>query len=104
MEAFRYCCESNCKDPRDKIYGLQVLIPTRQRVIVDYSLTAMQVFLSTVGKLLDPRTGGSMNEYDSMDLVRLAQTMNLAWMMILRRFSGQKARAQNQSHPVNSSM
>jgi hypothetical protein len=42
-----------CQNPRDKIYGLQGLVTAEERIEVSYSLSAREVFLNTVDKILE---------------------------------------------------
>jgi hypothetical protein len=44
---------NHCQDPRDRIYGLQGLVAAEERIEISYSLSAREVFCSTVDKMLE---------------------------------------------------
>lgn len=43
--------DSKCEDPRDKIFGLQSLLPWNLRTKIDYSRTPIDIFVETVAQL-----------------------------------------------------
>jgi hypothetical protein len=78
IEAFKYCCNSECKDLRDKVYGLQALVVQDERVVVDYSMSVNDVFISAMSKLLERgERRGWWLESVSDDLSHLALAMGL---------------------------
>jgi hypothetical protein len=46
----QFTCGSKCEDPRDQVYGLQALVRENQRLEVDYSKAALDVWLDTVAR------------------------------------------------------
>ncbi|KAJ9655310.1 hypothetical protein H2201_008830 [Coniosporium apollinis] len=42
-----------CKEPKDRVYGLLGLVPERSRVIVDYSKTMEQIFFDVLRKVIE---------------------------------------------------
>ena len=63
-----FACE--CSDPRDKIFGLQSLIPTEERMKIDYSLSWTELSLRVLSDLTAryqwPRLVGSRNWFRTL--------------------------------------
>lgn len=45
-------CDKECKDPRDKVYGLMALVQPSSQVEIDYTKSAHQVFLDAVMSMI----------------------------------------------------
>lgn len=52
-ECIRSHCESDCHDPRDKVYGLLGLTPEKWRVHVDYTKEVLEVYFDAVAALYE---------------------------------------------------
>lgn len=73
--AFSLVQWTKCHDLRDKVYGLQGLLPSKYRIPVDYTLSDLHVFLMAIEKW-DPQgkiQGGNMSYF-----TRIGE---LAWAM-----------------------
>lgn len=69
---------NRCQDPRDKILGLQAIVAYEERVEIDYTKTAEQVFIDAVAIVL---VGGWWDSHGTEYLATLAQDMGVhAWL------------------------
>jgi hypothetical protein len=85
IEAYKYCCNSECNDPRDKVYGLQAILRRGQRVSIDYSRSAKEVFFSVMSKFSE---SGKWMEAVIYDMAYLARAMGLEMDKDLARALG----------------
>jgi hypothetical protein len=53
LDALRLFGQSECADPRDKVYGLMGIEHETQRVVVDYSKAVCDVYLDTAIAILE---------------------------------------------------
>lgn len=49
---------SQCKDPRDKVFGLLGIVPVEQRIDIDYDLNASTVFRNAIKAVCDSQESG----------------------------------------------
>jgi hypothetical protein len=71
-DAIANCCQSECQDPRDKVYGLQGLLVESQTVTIDYHKSIKHVFIDAA--VILPLCGGSAG-----GLLALARSMGIEY-------------------------
>ena len=57
---------SECADARDKVYGLPSLVRSSRVIHVDFSLTPVDVFYTTVRKIVQDETLMNLNSHVHM--------------------------------------
>jgi hypothetical protein len=82
QECFSRYCQNNCRDPRDRVYGLVGLTPERWRLRIDYTKTVLEVYLDAVVALyeelfeiLDPRCFYPAHVQNTSNLYTYCNTM-----------------------------
>jgi hypothetical protein len=60
-------CQKHCADPRDKIYALQGLADTKDRLAVDYAKPTQQVYVDSCNKLYAGYVGRCCSGWPSSD-------------------------------------
>lgn len=71
-------CANDCQDPRDVVFGLQGLVFDEEKQDIDYSKSALGVFLGVLRKLKLPADRNSAEYHSQLNIrLRLAERLGL---------------------------